>query len=151
MSGINVMRSWGDDVLLAAQRAEESTAALAALRGDAGRLDEALHAISNGSTWDDPFDAALELAEGGNRGLWDGWSKADAAHTILTRAVRSHPGGEGAVQLQRATSIAEQASGDIGNFIATGGRHGTFEGLEAAVRSQLDEVRELAAQVQPRG
>lgn len=149
MTVINVIRTWSDHVALAAQRADEATTALAGLRDDAAALDEITHALGSGSTWDDPFDAALELAEQGNRGVWDGWTKADAAHALLGRAVADHPGGAGLLQLQRAQGLAEQASGDLGNWIATGGRRASFAAVESVVRAQLDEVRSIAAKVQP--
>ena len=144
MTVINVIRTWSDDAALAAQRANEATTALATLRDDASALDEISHALGSGGTWDDPFDAALELAEQGNRGIWDGWTKANAAHSLLTRAVADHPGGAGHVQLQRAHALAEQASGDLGNWIAMGGRREAFSGVESVVRAQLDEVRTIA-------
>ncbi|MCW2920947.1 MAG: hypothetical protein JWL76_821 [Thermoleophilia bacterium] len=147
MTALNVIRTWSDHAALAAQRASESTSALATLRGDASALDEITHALGSGSSWDDPFDAALELAEQGNRGVWDGWTKADAAHSLLGRAVAEHPGGAGLIQLQRAEALAEQASGDLGNWIATGGRSGTFDAVESVVRSQLDEARSIAERI----
>ena len=147
MTTINVIRTWSDNAALAAQRATESTSALATLRGDAAALDEITHALGSGGSWDDPFDAVLELAEQGNRGVWDGWTKADAAHSLLGRAIADHPGGAGLVQLHRAQALAEQASGDLGNWIATGGSHASFEAVETVVRAQLDEVREIAERV----
>jgi hypothetical protein len=47
----------------------------------------------------------------------------------------------------RAQSIAEQASGDLGNWISTGGSSSSLKVLEASVRAQLDEVRSLGLQV----
>ena len=139
-----MIRTWSDNAALAAQRASESTTALATLRNDASALDEITHALGSGGSWDDPFDAARDLAEQGNRGVWDGWTKADAAHSLLSRAVAEHPGGAGLVQLQRAQALAEQASGDLGNWIATGGRHASFDAVESVVRLRLGEVREIA-------
>lgn len=144
MTAINVVRTWSDNVALAAQRASESTTALATLRGDATALEAITHALGSGGTWDDPFEAARDLASQGNRGVWDGWTKADAADSLLGRAIADHPGGAGLVQLHRAQALAEQASGDLGNWIATGGRSGSFDAIESMVRPQLEEVRDIA-------
>ncbi len=143
MPAINVMRTWTDEVVLAVQRIDESRTALTELAGDASKLDDTLHALASGSTWDDPFEAARDLAEAGNRGMWDAWTKGEAAHSILKRAIAKHPAGDGATQLLRAQALTEQASGDLGNFIVNGG-HRNFAGLERAVSAQLDQAREAA-------
>jgi hypothetical protein len=147
MTAINLVRTWSDDVALGVTRATEARTALAGLVDSPSALDETVDIVRSGAGSDDPFDVVLELAEGGNRGLWDGWTKAEAAQSLLTRAVAAHPGGAGVTQLHRAQDVAEQAAGDIGNWIATGGRGGTLEALEASVRSQLDEVRQLGEAV----
>ena len=144
MPGINLVRSFGEEVALGMQRISEARTALAGLVDDAAKADDAAHAIASGSTWDDPFDAILELAETGNRGLWDGWTKAEAAHSIFSRAIARHPGGEGVVELHRAAALVEQASGDLGNWVATGGRGATLTQVEAVVGTQLDQAREAA-------
>jgi hypothetical protein len=143
MAGINAVRGWIDDVALAMQRTTESQGALSRLLGDAAAADDVTHAVQSGSSWDDPFDAVLELADGGNRGLWDAWTKADAAESILSRAVERHHGGDGYAQLLGAREAAAQASGDLGNWIATGGRS-SLQGLEAVVRPQLEQARAMA-------
>lgn len=142
-----VVRTWGDQLALAARRASESRTALRELVADPAAATDVTRAIRSGSTWDDPFDAVRELAETGNRGLWDGWTKAEAAQSLLGRALDRHPGGAGVLELRRAQSLAEQASGDLGNWIATGGRGVSLEVIERSVASQLDEVRRLAGQV----
>lgn len=142
-----VVRTWGDHLALAAQRATESGTALRSLVDDADAAADVTRAVRSGSTWDDPFDAVRELADAGNRGLWDGWTKAEAAQSLLGRALERHPGGAGVLELQHARSIAEQASGDLGNWIATGGRGASLESVGRSVTGQLDEVRRLAAQV----
>jgi hypothetical protein len=144
---INVVRTWGDELSLGLQRARESRTAMQQLVADARAADDVTRAVRSGSTWDDPFDAVRELAQQGNRGLWDGWTKADAAHSLLGRAISKHPGGAGHVELVRAREIAEQASGDLGNWISTSGRGAALEALEASVRGQLDEIRALGEQV----
>ncbi|MCB0879208.1 MAG: hypothetical protein KDC46_09545 [Thermoleophilia bacterium] len=144
MPAINVMRSWADEAMLALQRMDEARGALAELVAHPAQADDATHAIASGSTWDDPFDAIRELADGGNRGLWDGWSKAEAAQSILTRAVQKHPGGEGVVQLQRAQAFADEAGGAIGNWVAEGGRGATLAQVETFARQHLDEARAAA-------
>lgn len=149
MTVINMMRTWGDHAALAAQRADEATTALASLRDDAAALDDITHALGSGGTWDDPFEAARDLAEQGNRGIWDAWTKSDAAHSLLGRAVADHPGGAGHVELQRAQALAEQVSGDLGNWIATGGR-APFASVESVARAQLVEVRSIAEQLAAR-
>lgn len=150
MTFINMMRTWSDHAALAAKRADEATTALATLRDDASALDEITRALGSGSTWDDPFDAARDLAEQGNRGIWDAWTKSDAAHSLLGRAVAEHPGGAGLVQLKRAEALAEQAGGDLGNWIVSTGRRASFDALEASVRAQLTEVRSIAEQLSAR-
>ncbi len=150
MTVINVIRTWSDNAALAAQRVDEAAQALTSLRDDASALDEITHALGSGSTWDDPFEAARDLAEQGNRGIWDAWTKADAAHSLLGRAVAKHPGGEGFLQLRRAEALAEQASGDLGNWIATSGRRASFPALESSVQAQLAEVRSIAEQMSAR-
>jgi hypothetical protein len=149
MPAVNLgfMRTWVDEVALGVERVTESKAALRGLVRDSAAADDITHALASGSTWDDPFDAALEMAEAGNRGLYDGWTKAEAAQSILSRAVSKHPGGAGQLELMRAQSIAEQASGDLGNWISTGGSSSSLKVLEASVRAQLDEVRSLGLQV----
>ncbi len=147
MTVINVMRTWSDDVALGVTRADEARTALADLVDNPAAVADATHWVGNGGSFDDPFDAALALADDGNRGLWDGWTKSEAAQSVLSRALASHPGGAGVNELHRAQSIAEQAAGDIGNWIATGGRGGTLEALEASVRTQLEQVRSLGEAV----
>ena len=144
MANISAARGLIDDVSLAVQRTLDSEGALARLIGDASAADDVTHAVGSGGSWDDPFDAVRELAEGGNRGLWDAWTKADAAESILSRAVERHPGGEGYSHLLGAREAAAQASGDLGNWIARSGPS-TLESLEAIVRPQLERVREMAA------
>lgn len=148
MAGINVIRTWSDDVSLAAQRATEARDALAGLRTNPRALDDAMHAIgSGGGEWDDPFDVARDLAEQGNRGIWDGWVKSGAASTLLRRAATAHPGGPEVATLNRAHAIAAQTKSDLGAWIEAGGGSATFDAIEGAARVRLDEVRALAAQV----
>lgn len=142
-----VVRSWSEDVALAVQRATESQVALRSLVDDPVALEDITRAVRSGSTWDDPFDAVRELAESGNRGLWDAWTKAEASGSLLARALGRQPAAEGALELRRARDIAMQASGDVGNWITTSGRSGSLEAIERSVRTQLDEVRRLGDRV----
>jgi hypothetical protein len=143
MAGINAARGWIDDVALAMQRTSEAQGALTRLAGDATAADDVIVAVRSGSTWNNPFDAVRDLADGGNRGLWDAWTKSDAAEEILSRAVEHHHGGDGYLQLVRAREAAAQASGDVGIWIANGGRS-SIQALESVVRPQLELVREMA-------
>ncbi|MCW2928017.1 MAG: hypothetical protein JWM86_1985 [Thermoleophilia bacterium] len=143
ISPINIMRTWIDDATLAVTRADEAGAALRGLADDASAADETMHAIGGGMGADDPFDAALALADDGVRGIYDGWTKSDAAYSLLNTAISKHPGGEGYLQLQAAREAAEQASGDVGHWIARGART-PVASLEASVAPQLDRIRTLA-------
>lgn len=144
---INVARSWSEELALGITRASEAKAALADVVATPSLVDEAMEAVGSGAAFDDRFDAVLHIAERGNPGLHDGWTKSDAARAILSRAVAHHPGGAGAQELVRAQAIADQVSGDIGNWIATGGRGGSLTVLEASVRGQLEEVQRLGREV----
>jgi hypothetical protein len=141
---INVVRTWSEEAALAIQRASESQSALQRLVTDADASDELVHAVGSGADFDDPFDAVITLARAGNDGMYDAWNGAEAAGSILERAAAKHPGGEGYTQLLRAAAQAEQAGGDLGNWIATGGRSASLGQLEAHVRPMLDEVRSAA-------
>lgn len=143
-AAINVMRTWSEEAALGIQRATELRAALQGLVRDADASDELVHAVGSGADFDDPFDAVITLARAGNDAMYDAWNGAEAAGTILERAAAGHPGGEGYTQLLRAAARAEQAGGDLGNWIATGGRSASLGQLEAYVRPMLDEVRVAA-------
>lgn len=142
---INVIRTWIDDASLAMTRVDESRTAMSDLVADPNASKMTHEVLADGAAFDDPFDAALKLADDGVRGIWDGWTKSDAATSLLTQAVSKHPGGAGYIELVAAREAAEQASGDLGNWIARGGR-APVASIEAAVRPQLERIRELAAE-----
>lgn len=146
MTAVSWIRTWADDVALGVTRATEAKGALASLARDADAVDDITLAVRSGSTWDDPMDAVLELAENGNRGLWDGWSKADASLSILKRAIDKHPGGAGVAELRRAQGAAQRAGVELEDWIR-GGAPQPFASLEATVRGHLDQVRALGEQV----
>lgn len=137
------VRTWSDEVALGMQRATESRGALMRLSRDADALDDITHAIRSGSTWDDPMDAVLELAEDGNRGLWDAWTSAKASDSIFSRAIDKHPGGSGVSELRRAQGETKAASRELEDWIRGGGGIRSFEQLEASVRSHMEQARTM--------
>jgi hypothetical protein len=117
MTSIGFMRTWADDAALAVTRVDEAHGALDGLARDAGRLDETVHVLSDGASFDDPAEAALHLAEDGNRGIWDAWTKLGAAQSLLDRAIGAHPpeGVRNALVAARTTSA--RAAGDVENWM----------------------------------
>ena len=144
MALINVMRTWADDALLATQRAGEAQRALGSLVRDARAVHETELAVADGGTWDEPMEALRDLAEDGNRGLWDAWTKTDAARTVLTRAAAKHPGGDGRTELIGARDAADRSVQLLDAWISEGGRSTPLARVESAVSAQLQELRRLA-------
>lgn len=146
MASISAARALIDDVSLAVQRTLGAEGALGRLVGHASAADDVTRAVRSGGSRNDPFRAVRDLADGGNSALLDAWTQSEAAATMLARAVERHPGGPGSTQLLAAREAADQASGDLGSWIARGAP-GSIESLEAIVRPQLERVRAMAALV----
>lgn len=144
---MGVVRTWSDEVARGIEHLAESRSALAALARDTTAVGDLTLAVRSGGASRRTFDAVHELAEGGNGGLWKGWTEAEAAQSAFARALAEHPGGAGQVQLMRAQLVAEQASGDLGNWIATGGRGASFDAIAAMVAPHLDDARAAAQRV----
>ena len=146
MSSISAARGVIDDVALAVQRTLDSEGALARLVGDASAARDVTRAVRSGPSWHASFGVVDELAARGSQDLHGAWTNAEEAATILSRVVERHPGIDGYAQLLGAREAAVQASGDLGNWIARGGRD-PLESLQAVVRPQLERVRAMAALV----
>lgn len=145
---IGVARTWGDEVALGIQRMDSAQAALAGLRGDAAKTDELVRALGDGSTWDEPFEALRDLAENGNRGLWEAWFSTLAVPAILGRAADLHPGGAGAESLRHARAGAAVVAETLDSWIAAGGRPESVEELTTTVGAGLAEAAAAARAVQ---
>lgn len=136
-----VVRTWADEAALGVQRATSSRGALAALVDDAEQSREITRAVRSGSSWDDPFDAVIDMARSGSSGLYDAWTAAKAAGTIFERAASKHAGGNGQVLLQNAATRAGKAGEAVEAWIS-GPRRGSLAELQETVRPLLEAARE---------
>ena len=135
---------WISDARLAMTRVDEARSALASLVDDPAAARITREALADGAAFDDPFEAARSIAEDGTRGLWDGWSKATAATSILGRAVAKHPAGAGSAQLAEAHAITASVADALDGWIASGGTDAPLESIVAAANPLLERAGSLA-------